>query len=63
MSSYTTAGLMMIAVGLFEIFVTPAILKRIWGQRPLPHSRYLFRMVRMSGWIVVGLGLFFLIAL
>jgi hypothetical protein len=58
-ASYSYVGIMMILIGLFEIFVTPVILKRLW-QGPILRSAYVFRMTRMSGVIVLVLGLLFL---
>jgi hypothetical protein len=58
-ASYFYAGIMMILIGLFEIFLTPVILKRLW-QGPIPRSAYVIRMTRMSGVIVLVLGLLFL---
>ena len=62
-SRYAYVGIIMIIVGLLEIFVTPLILQRLWANRPLPHAAYVLRTTRMSGLIVVILGLAFLLGL
>ena len=62
-TKYAYVGIIRIIVGLFEILVTPLILQRLWVKRPPPHSAYILLMIRMSGLIVVILGLSFLLGL
>jgi hypothetical protein len=62
-SKYAYVGIILILVGILDIFATPLILQRLWAKRPLPSAALVLRMTRMSGLILVILGLAFLLGL
>jgi uncharacterized membrane protein YqhA len=62
-AKYVYASVIMIIVGLFEMFVTPLILKHLWAKRPPPNTAYVLQTTRMSGLIVVIMGVSFLVGL
>ena len=61
---YSTAiGIIVVLTGLFEIFVTPVLIKRFGGRLPPARFDQVVRMARASGLIVVIIGLFLLFGL
>ena len=60
--NYRFGGVFLIIVGLFEMMITPMILRHLWTKLPSsPHYGYLIRMTRLSGLIVVIVGCFLLL--
>jgi hypothetical protein len=51
----------MVIVGLIEMVVTPMILRRLFAKNPFPRFDYVIRTTRLSGLLVVILGLYFIL--
>ena len=58
----TRIGIIVVLTGLFEIFVTPVLIRRFWNryQKSLPPHQFerVVRMTRTSGLVVIIVGLF-----
>ena len=49
----------MLIAGLTDVLIMPIILQRFWTQPP-PHSALVLKMVRITGLIMIALGMLFL---